>query len=122
MPSWRHCTCAQYGSCLQVQALAAFAQREGAGSIPGALAGLLAERASSGATASALHGITSVKCAVEDLGWFKPTVTQLHRRVAAGAPVSGMQEYLCDADSFSDPPHVCSAQASFIRVSPFGDA
>ena len=92
MQSWRPRTRSQYAS--RLRALAAYADRTGPPDTAAALAGLLAERAQAGATASALRGITSAVRAVEDLQWLPPTVTTLHKRIAAGAASSGSQPYL----------------------------
>ena len=95
MQSWRPRTRSQYAS--RLRALAAYAGRTGPPDTAAALAGLLAERAQAGATASALRGITSAVRAVEDLQWLPPTVTTLHQRIAAGAASSGSQPYLSPA-------------------------
>ena len=95
MQSWRPRTRSQYAS--RLRALAAYAGRTGPPDTAAALAGLLAERAQAGATASALRGITSAVRAVEDLQWLPPTVTTLHKRIAAGAASSGSQPYLSPA-------------------------
>ena len=95
MQSWRPRTRSQYAS--RLRALAAYAERAGPPDPAAALAGLLAERAQAGATASALRGITSAVRAVEDLQWLPPTVTTLHKRIAAGAASSGSQPYLSPA-------------------------
>ena len=92
MQSWRPRTRSQYAS--RLRALAAYAECAGPPDTAAALAGLLAERAQAGATASALRGITSAVRAVEDLQWLPPTVTTLHKRIAAGAASSGSQPYL----------------------------
>ena len=65
MQSWRPRTRSQYAS--RLRALAAYAGRAGPPDTAAALAGLLAERAQAGATASAVRGITSAVRAVEDL-------------------------------------------------------
>ena len=95
MQSWRPRTRSQYAS--RLQALAAYAERTGPPDPAATLAGLLAERAQAGATASALRGIISAIRAVEDLQWLPPTVTTLHKRIAAGAASSGSQPYLSPA-------------------------
>ena len=95
MQSWRPGTRSQYAS--RLRALAAYADRTGPPDTAAALAGLLAERAQAGATTSALRGITSAVRAVEDLQWLPPTVTTLHKRIAAGAASSGSQPYLSPA-------------------------
>ena len=95
MQSWRPRTRSQYAS--RLRALAAYADRTGPPDTAAALAGLLAERAQAGAAASALRGITSAVRAVEDLQWLPPTVTTLHKRIAAGAASSGSQPYLSPA-------------------------
>ena len=95
MQSWRPRTRSQYAS--RLRALAAYAGCTGPPDTASALAGLLAERAQAGATASALRGITSAVRAVEDLQWLPPTVTTLHKRIAAGAASSGSQPYLSPA-------------------------
>ena len=95
MQSWRPRTPSQYAS--RLRALAAYAGRTGPPDTAAALAGLLAERAQAGAIASALRGITSAVRAVEDLQWLPPTVTTLHKRIAAGAASSGSQPYLSPA-------------------------
>ena len=95
MQSWRPRTRSQYAS--RLRALAAYADCTGPHDTAAALAGLLAERAQAGATASALRGITSAVRAVEDLQWPPPTVTTLHKRIAAGAASSGSQPYLSPA-------------------------
>ena len=82
-------TRSQYAS--RLRALAAYAERAGPPVPAATLAGLLAERAQAGATASALRGIISAIRAVEDLQWLSPTVTTLHKRIAAGAASSGFQ-------------------------------
>ena len=95
MQSWRPRTRSQYAS--RLRALAAYADRTGPPDTAAAVAGLLAERAQAGATASALRGITSAVRAVDDLQWLPPTVTTLHKRIAAGAASSGSQPYLSPA-------------------------
>ena len=95
MPSWRPRTRSQYAS--RLWAFAAYAERAGSPDPAATLAGLLAERAQGGATASALRGIISAVRAVEDLQWLPPTVTTLHKRIAAGAASSGSQPYLSPA-------------------------
>ena len=95
MQSWTPRTRSQYAS--RLRALAAYADRTGPPDTAAALAGLLAERAQAGATASALRGITSAVRAVEDLQWLPPMVTTLHNRIAAGAASSGSQPYLSPA-------------------------
>ena len=95
MQSWRPRTRSQHAS--QLRALAAYAERTGPPDPAAALAGLLAERAQAGATASALRGIISAIRAVEDLQWLPPAVTPLHKRIAAGAASSGFQPYLSPA-------------------------
>ena len=95
MQSWIPRTRSQYAS--RLRALAAYADRTGPPDTAAALAGLLAERAQAGATALALRGITSAVRAVEDLQWLPPTVTTLHKRIAAGAASSGSQPYLSPA-------------------------
>ena len=95
MQSWRPRTRSQYAS--RLRALAAYAERTGPPDPAAALAGLLAERAQAGATASALRGIISAIRAVEDLQWLPPAVTPLHKRIAAGAASSGFQPYLSPA-------------------------
>ena len=95
MQSWRPRFCSQYAS--RLRALAACAERAGPPDPAAALAGLLAERAQASATASALRGITSAVRAVEDLQLLPPTVTTLHKRIAAGAASSGSQPYLSPA-------------------------
>ena len=57
MRSWRPRTRSQYAS--RLGALAAYVERAGPPDPAAALAGLVAERAQAGATASALRGITS---------------------------------------------------------------
>ena len=93
--SWRPRTRSQYAS--RLRALAAYAERAGPLDLAAPLAGGLAERAQAGATASALRGIISAVRAVEDLQWLPPTVTTLHKRIAAGAASSGSQPYLSPA-------------------------
>ena len=95
MQSWRPRTRSQYAS--RLRALAAYAERTGPPDPAATLAGLLAERAQAGATAAALRGIISAIRAVEDLQWLPPTVTTLHKRIAAGAASSGSQPYLSPA-------------------------
>ena len=95
MQSWRPRTRSQYAS--RLWALAAYAERTGPPNPAATLARLLAERAQAGATASALRGIISAIRAVEDLQWLPPTVTALHKRIAAGAASSGSQPYLSPA-------------------------
>ena len=95
MQSWRPRTRSQHAS--QLRALAAYAERTGPPDPAATLAGLLAERAQAGATVSALRGIISAIRAVEDLQWLPPTVTTLHKRIAAGAASSGSQPYLSPA-------------------------
>ena len=95
MQSWRPRTRSQYAS--RLRALAAYAERTGPPDPAATLAGLLAERAQAGATASALRGIISAIRAVEDLQWLPPTVMTLHKRIAAGAASSGSQPYLSPA-------------------------
>ena len=92
MQSWRPRTRSQYAS--RLRALAAYAERTGPPDPAATLAGLLAERAQAGATSSALRGIISAIRAVEDLQRLPPTVTTLHKRIAAGAASSGSQPYL----------------------------
>ena len=77
--------------------MAAFAERTSPPDPAAALAGLLAERAQAGATASALRGIISAVRAVEDLQWLPPAVTTLHKRIAAGAAKLVYQPYLSSA-------------------------
>ena len=79
------------------RALAAYAERTGPPDPAATLAGLLAERAQAGATASALRGIISAIRAVEDLQWLPPTVRTLHKGIAAGAASSGSQPHLSPA-------------------------
>ena len=95
MQLWRPRTRSQYAS--RLRALAAYAERTGPPDAAAALAGLLAERAQAGATASALRGIISAIRAVEDLQWLPPAVTPLHKRIAAGAASSGFQPYMSPA-------------------------
>ena len=95
MQSWRPRTRSQYAS--RLRASAAYTERAGPPDTAAALAGLPAERAQAGATASALRGITSAVRAVEDLQWLPPTVTTLHKRIAAGAASSGSQPCLSPA-------------------------
>ena len=95
MQSWRPRTRSQYAS--RLRALAAYAERTGPSDPAAALAGLLAERAQTGGTASALRGIISAIRAVEDLQWLPLAVTPLHKRIAAGAASSGFQPYLSPA-------------------------
>ena len=95
MQSWRPRTRSQYAS--RLRALAAYAERAGPPDPAATLAGLPAERAQAGATASALRGIISAVRAVEDLQWLPPTVTTLHKRIAAGAASLGSQPYLSPA-------------------------
>ena len=95
MQLWRPRTRSQYAS--RLRALAAYAERTGPPDQAATLAGPLAERAQAGATASALRGSISAIRAVEDLQWLPPTVTTLHKRIAAGAASSGSQPYLSPA-------------------------
>ena len=95
MQSWRLRTRSQYAS--RLRALAAYAERTGPPDPAAALAGLLAEPAQAGATASALRGNISAIRAVEYLQWLPPAITPLHKRIAAGAASSGFQPYLSPA-------------------------
>ena len=88
MQSWRPRTRSQYAS--RLRALAAYAGRTGPPDTAAALAGLLAERAQAGATASALWGITSAVRAVEDLQWLPPTVTTLQKKYCGGSCIFGL--------------------------------
>ena len=58
------------------------------------MAGILAERARMGATASSIRSFTSAICAVEDPQWIPPAATAFHKRIAAGAASAGPQPYL----------------------------
>ena len=90
--SWRPCTRAQYGS--RLGALASYATRTSLPTIAEALAGVLAERALMGATASSIGGFTSAVRAVEDLQCIAPAVTTLHERITTASASDGLQTYL----------------------------